>query len=456
MSADFYLTRADGERRRIYGYRQAKPAADLKRFSASKLGSKNLPNKVDLRRMLTPVEDQGATNSCTANAVAGAYEYLAKKHLQGDSWDASRLFLYYNARSLDEDMESIEDEGSAICVAISSLQKYGICSEDTWPFQEDEVNEEPSADAYDEAARFLVEDFAIVPTKLQSWKECLAEGMPIIFGIDLFDSFERQRRPGLVPMPTKKEKERDEHASHAMLCVGYSDKDKVFIVRNSWGPDWGDKGYCYIPYDYVINDRYNDGDSWMIRQLDGFDVDQDTWYDDDESLFEDYESELDNMSDDDYDDLLEDLDRIPLETRIALILIHAAWEDDDLSDEEMDEIASYMKDTLEQLGSDLSAKKIIRYAKKQIDEGNEDIVAESIEILGNHLSEGMLATIVSDVEEIAGVDDLDEDEESFIDHLIESWELEAVFYTDDDDDDDSAEEDEEDADDEDDENSEDE
>jgi C1A family cysteine protease len=46
-----------------------------------------------------------------------------------------------------------------------------------------------------------------------------------------------------------------------MLCVGYSDPDRVFIVRNSWGSDWGDKGYCYIPYDYLMSEKYNDGDS---------------------------------------------------------------------------------------------------------------------------------------------------------------------------------------------------
>jgi len=75
-------------------------------------------------------------------------------------------------------------------------------------------------------------------------------------------------------MPTTSETTRGTHGKHAMLAVGYSDPDGVFIVRDSWGADWGDRRYCYIPYDYVMNPKLNSGDSWVIRQLDAAPVDR--------------------------------------------------------------------------------------------------------------------------------------------------------------------------------------
>ena len=101
----------------------------------------------------------------------------------------------------------------------------------------------------------------MVPTELEAWKQVLAEGYPIIFGLSLFGSFDKQRKPGYVPEPSEGETGRESHGGHAMLAVGYSDPDEMFIVRNSWGPDWGDKGYCYIPYDY------NDEPGSQLRRL---------------------------------------------------------------------------------------------------------------------------------------------------------------------------------------------
>jgi hypothetical protein len=55
-----------------------------------------------------------------------------------------------------------------------------------------------------------------------------------------------------------------------MLCVGYSDEDQVFVVRNSWGSDWGDEGYCYIPYDYLTDEDYAH-DAFTLRKAHNLD-----------------------------------------------------------------------------------------------------------------------------------------------------------------------------------------
>jgi C1A family cysteine protease len=113
----------------------------------------------------------------------------------------------------------------------------------------------------------------------------LAEGYPIIFGIALFEGFDNcQKYGGVVPMPSPDEASRAAHGLHAMLCVGYSEADEMFIVRNSWGEEWGDKGYCYMPYQYVINEKFNLGDSWIIKRTDPIPDFEDTWVNDKSQL----------------------------------------------------------------------------------------------------------------------------------------------------------------------------
>ena len=221
-----------------------------------------LPNQVDLRSLMTPIEDQGETSSCVANAVAGAYEYWIKKASKQDT-NISRLFVYYNARWRGGSQD--KDDGSVIQLAMEGLSKFGACPEKVWPFDPRLVIKKPGSEAYKDAAPYRVQDMAQVPLKLDAWKQALAEGKPIVFGCALFDSFDEcSTRGGVVPMPSPDDVARAKHSGHSMCAVGYSDSEKVFIVRNSWGAEWGDKGYCYMPYDYLLNEKFNDGDCWVF------------------------------------------------------------------------------------------------------------------------------------------------------------------------------------------------
>ena len=463
MSASFVIPRPDGSQRKVSGYRYRAPKAGAKRYAASPGRVTQLPPKVDLRPHLTKVEDQGELSSCVANAVAGAYEYLVKRHRGDDAYDVSRLFIYYNARAKSDD--DIEDQGTFAADAIDSLREKGACSEKTWPYDAEHVNEEPSEEAYDEASQFLVEDMQLVSTTLDAWRSALAEGYPIIFGISLFESFDAHKKKGLVPVPSAKESSRESHGGHAMLCVGYSDPDKVFIVRNSWGTAWGDAGYCYIPYDYLMNEKYNDGDSWMIRQLENVDVDAGTWGDE-ESLIGDFDSELGKMSDEDYQEMLDAMGSLKLETRLALIFLHAAGADGDLADEELAGISKYLDGVLAKMGSPYDAAKVLRNAIKRIDD--EHALEESVHLFGEHLPQTMLASVLRSLHDIVGVDDVSEEEEAFLAKLVEAWQIdgdgdgeeaesaEGESADDEDDEEDEDEDEDEESDDEDDEDEEDE
>lgn len=416
----FFFDRSDGLIRKLSGYKARKPSEDRKRYASSRQG---LPSRVDLRTHMTAVEDQGDTNSCVANAVAGAYEYLIKRHWGEDGYDVSRLFIYYNARVIEDD--GMEDEGSVIEHAIDSLTAYGACAEACWPFDEDAINDEPDEDAYEEAAGFLIEDVSVVPTELDAWRRCLADGYPIIFGLQLYHSFDNHRRRGLVPVPTRREASREDHGGHAMLCVGYSDRDQVFIVRNSWGSDWGDSGYCYIPYRYIINDKYNDGDTWVIRQIEALDDDDETWGDDDESMLAEVSTVLAQLDDADYEALLDAMGEVPIESRIALLMLWAADADDDLSDDELDAIKDYLDELLDAVGIDRKPKRVLKKARKLL--YDEELLEESIVLLGTHLPQEALASLAADLIIISDADELTEEEDDFIYQIIQAWQVEDIF-----------------------------
>src|SRR5262249_50774716 len=259
------VNRASGKELKVGGYqpdRKDPKAPEPKKFGSKKLKASDLPPSADLRQYMTPVEDQGELSSCVGNATVGAYEYLINR-LVGQPLDVSRLFVYYNARALDG--ETNKDNGTTITNAVKVLSEKGACFENTWPYEPKSVNNEPSQPAYQEAVYLILKDAARVDLDKDAVRTCLAEGFPICFGIEIFDSFQKVGSHGRVQIPDPSSEQ--SLGGHAMLCVGYSDPDQVFIVRNSWSAEWGDKGYCYIPYDYFLNPDYN-GDCWSILAID--------------------------------------------------------------------------------------------------------------------------------------------------------------------------------------------
>ncbi|TAG07376.1 MAG: peptidase C1 [Cytophagia bacterium] len=292
------------------GYKFMKAAPKTKIFEASsRIKSKKLPNKVDLRPYMSNVEDQGQVGSCTANAVAGACEYLIKKNAPQRFFDVSRLFVYYNARWRGGTQD--KDSGCFIQYAVESLQKFGVCSEKKWKYDTAKVLTKPNEGAYEEAANFKISDYQKLPLELEEWKKCLADGYPIIFGCALFKTFDEcQNKGGIVAMPSPEDTTRGAHGAHAMLCVGYSDIDQLFIVRNSWGANWGDNGHCYMPYNYLMNPKFNFNDCWMIRSTGNIPNNKESWDNEQTTIINDGEGfdwfdadEVNNQYDEaDYDD----------------------------------------------------------------------------------------------------------------------------------------------------------
>jgi C1A family cysteine protease len=102
-----------------------------------------------------------------------------------------------------------------------------------------------------------------VTQTLNQFRGCLASGYPFVLGFTVYESFESPAvaKSGHTPMPAPAEKS---IGGHAILAVGYDDTKQWFLLRNSWGPDWGRKGYFTLPYAYVT-DAQLASDFWTIR-----------------------------------------------------------------------------------------------------------------------------------------------------------------------------------------------
>ncbi len=221
----------------------------------------SVPEKVDLRSLCSPVENQGQTNSCTANAVVGALEYHQRKAGSGVT-DMSRLFVYYNARRMSDTQS--QDTGSFIHHAMAAVLAYGACEERLWPFNPAMTATMPSQQAYQNAMSYEAVQYA--RTELgNSAMAALAVGLPVVFGTYIpGEYYQEAARTG--SMPVDGTRARRPASGHAMLLVGYDIPAKVWIVRNSWGPEWADGGYFRLPFETLAS--YSDpAHFWTIGAI---------------------------------------------------------------------------------------------------------------------------------------------------------------------------------------------
>merc|ERR1719203_41930 len=140
---------------------------------------------------------------------------------------------------------------------------------------------------------YKISDAMNVPLDLDAMKSCLAEGYPIVFALKLTKQFFTPDERGYIPTPDPEDPQAAKHGWHTMLLVGYSDRQEVFIVRNSWGTEWGDEGYGYVPYDYIANEAFNDapaGGQYAIKALTEYDLTPD---DDDGEDLPGYDEDMD-------------------------------------------------------------------------------------------------------------------------------------------------------------------
>jgi C1A family cysteine protease len=243
-------------------YNRVKDSVDTRDHRYNAARPIEAPRAVDLADKCSPVFDQGDLGSCTGNAWVGALEY--EENLQGEKFvSLSRLFIYFNERLLDGDTD--QDAGAEIRDGIKAIVKYGACEESLWPYDVSKFTLKPSMEAYAEAKDHQALQYARVNQTERDIVHALASGHPVVFGIMVYDSLESDEvaANGIVPMPSENEQCQ---GGHAVLIVGYNYDTRMFKVRNSWGPDWGDKGYFYLPFDYVLSEELAE-DFWVVQKI---------------------------------------------------------------------------------------------------------------------------------------------------------------------------------------------
>jgi C1A family cysteine protease len=247
-----------------------KAMLDKAGLAKPKAKAASLPAKADLRAWCSPVEDQGQLGSCTANAGVGMVEYFERRAF-GNHINASRLFLYKVTRNL---LHSPGDTGAFLRSTMGALVLFGVPPEEYWPYQIAAFDQEPPAFCYAFAQNYqAIHYYRLDPPGtpaadlLQRIRQSLAGGLPAMFGFTVYASISQADATGKIPFPAAKEKV---EGGHAIMAVGYDDQLKIrncaggqetagaLIIRNSWGPSWGDKGYGYLPYQYVLSGLADD------------------------------------------------------------------------------------------------------------------------------------------------------------------------------------------------------
>lgn len=224
---------------------------------------RRLPAVVDLRRHCPPVYDQLHLNSCSANAIAAALRYDELKEGRTHVPPPSRLFIYYNERVLS----GVVGTNSPVSLrdGYRTVTKVGACPETMWPYDARRFRRAPTPRCFRSAHRYRAVGYYRIRRRLADMRACLAEGFPFVMAIAVHQSMmgREVRRTGLVPVPSRRDRLR---GGHAVLVVGYHHARRLLIFRNSWGRAWGDRGYGYLPYQFVGSPSLA-WDFWTMRRV---------------------------------------------------------------------------------------------------------------------------------------------------------------------------------------------
>lgn len=226
-------------------------------LTAGVLAAGALPASVDLRKPWWSINDQGSTGSCVGWATAdGVMRYLlVNANLLSKTKLLSPRFVWMASKETDEYTSRpetfIEGAGTSLKAAMDIVRKYGNVLDNELPFNVQTLMYAGNENTfYASASTRKVANYFNLGKDLNQWKSWLAANGPILVGLNVDATWDNAaatagRLDAFVPNSTR--------GGHAVCVVGYT-ADR-FILRNSWGMAWGDKGFGYATAAY-INDAF--------------------------------------------------------------------------------------------------------------------------------------------------------------------------------------------------------
>lgn len=222
----------------------------------------SLPEKYELPLQI-PVYDQEDIGSCVANSACACYRYESAQILNSFEFNPSRLFVYYNARSI-QGWEN-EDSGSYIRDGFKALNKWGLASESVWPYITKDFAKKPTTEVYTDGLLNVTVKYATVEQSESIIKQTLLSGAAVSFGFNVYSSFFGywESTTGVMPIPKSNE---NLEGGHAVTIIGWDNSKKAFLIQNSWGTSWGLNGKFWMPYSFLLNPNEAD-DFWCIEEI---------------------------------------------------------------------------------------------------------------------------------------------------------------------------------------------
>lgn len=245
--------------------RDNKDSRDYKLFA----NIHGISNKVDWTSQMSPVKNQGEIGSCVGFAVAAMKEWQEQKeHMKEvaegkrdnrkglDHYDLSEQWIYYKAKEIDPWPNS---QGTSIRHAMKVLHKIGVPCEEAYPYN-DLYKGKPESWAK------LISKWGLIDSyyrceDLDSLKTSLCNNGPTVIGIACFEEIFYVGSNGYIPYPKDIEMC---YGGHAVCAVGYDDSTKTVKFKNSWGREWGNKGYGSVSYKYIEDFMW---DAWGSKDL---------------------------------------------------------------------------------------------------------------------------------------------------------------------------------------------
>jgi hypothetical protein len=188
---------------------------------------------------------------------------VERKEGDPDYTRLSRLWTYYHARAKINTIES--DSGAFIRDAFKVLAERGAPREGLWPYVESRFREMPSAGKVSARHHRVLEYRSILDSSERDMQACLAEGYPFAFGFAVYRSFLSIDASGAW-LPRANERI---EGYHAVVCVGYDFRPDSWmggswIIRNSWGREWGRGGHFLVPRNFMAAEAW---DCWTVRKV---------------------------------------------------------------------------------------------------------------------------------------------------------------------------------------------